>query len=339
MNNRELVRLLDKYSRGECTEDEQAALEHWYLMLEKKPDDARLSDSRQEELLARKMLQSIKARIAIAEAKPAPFRFSNSIKIAATLLVIALAAGAVFFFYKSPGEPMGRQLTLDNTNPSVFVQNNSASPKRYALSDGTVVILQPKGGLTYPPAFDIASRKVQLTGEAFFDVAKDSSRPFIISTNNITVRVLGTSFNVKSYEGAAEAVVAVKSGKVSVKRPQHHPDGRDEVILTPNQEVVYNTANEKFQKKIVATPLIILAKPTLFEMQYDETPVDKIFEVLEENYGIDIVYDSKVLSSCTLTTSMDEEGFYERIKIICEAIGARYEMHDGGIVIKSSGCQ
>jgi transmembrane sensor len=338
MNNRELVRLLDKYSRGECTEDEQSALEYWYLTLEKKPDDTRLSDSQQQELLAGKMLQSIKARIAVAEAKAVPFRFSDSIKIAATLIVIALIGGALFF-YKTPIQPKAQHLAFDSATPSIFVKNNSTSPKRYALSDGTVVILQPKGGLTYPPAFDIASRKVQLTGEAFFDVAKDSSRPFIISTNNITVKVLGTSFNVKSYEGAAEAVVAVKSGKVSVKRPQHHPDGRDEVILTPNQEVVYNTANEKFQKKIVAMPLIILAKPTLFEMQYDETPVDKIFEVLEENYGIDIAYDSKVLSSCTLTTSLDEEGFYERIKIICEAIGARYEMHDGGIVIRSSGCQ
>ncbi|MEO8473799.1 MAG: FecR domain-containing protein [Chryseolinea sp.] len=338
MNNRELIRLLDKYSRGECTEDEQASLEHWYLMLEKNPDDSRIFDRQQESLLAQKMLRSIKARILQKESKSAPFHFRILIRIAASLLIVAIIGGALFY-YRTPIGSKSQQLTFSSTSPSVFVQNTSSSPKRYALSDGTVVILQPKGGLTYPPAFDIASRKVQLTGEAFFDVAKDSARPFIIATNNITVRVLGTSFNVKSYEGAAEAVVAVKSGKVSVKRPQHHPDGRDEVILTPNQEVIYNTANEKFQKKIVATPLIILAKPTLFEMQYDETPVDKIFEVLEENYGIDIIYDSKILSSCTLTTSMSEEGFYERIKIICEAIGARYEMHDGGIVIKSSGCQ
>jgi hypothetical protein len=61
-------------------------------------------------------------------------------------------------------------------------------------------------------------------------------------------------------------------------------------------------------------------------MQYDGTPVDKIFMVLEENYGIDIVFDEKVLSACSLTTSMAEEGLYERIEIICQAIGAEYEI-------------
>ena len=73
-------------------------------------------------------------------------------------------------------------------------------------------------------------------------------------------------------------------------------------------------------------------------MKYDEAPVIKIFQVLEENYGIDIVYDENVLSGCSLTTLMNNEGLFERIKIICEAIGAEYEVNGTDIIIKSTGC-
>jgi hypothetical protein len=95
----------------------------------------------------------------------------------------------------------------------------------------------------------------------------------------------------------------------------------------------------KFSKKLVVDPQIILERPTLFEMEYDGTPVGKIFDVLEENYGIDIVYDKSLLAECSLTTSFAEEGFYERIEIICEAIGAEYKITDGTIVVSSPGCQ
>ena len=185
-------------------------------------------------------------------------------------------------------------------------------------------------------------RKVLLKGEAFFDVTKDKDRPFIISTSKLTVKVLGTSFNVIAYEGAKEISVAVKTGKVSVAKSSREiikAPASDEVILTPNQEVIYNTAKEYFSKKLVPEPQIILEKPTLFETQYDGAPVVKILSVLEENYGIDIQYDEDALANCILTTSMAEEGLYERIQIICKAIGAQYEINDTKITIKSNGCQ
>ncbi|MGC3944088.1 MAG: DUF4974 domain-containing protein [Chryseolinea sp.] len=177
-------------------------------------------------------------------------------------------------------------------------------------------------------------------GEAFFDVTKDKSRPFIINARDVMVKVLGTSFNITAYENDPEVIVAVKTGTVSVTRPLNYAQhsGIDEVILTPNQEVIYNIVDENFSRQIVATPQLILEKPTLLHMKYESTPVDEIFKVLEDNYGIDIVYDPKVLSSCSLTTTMEEEGFYERIEIICKAIGATFEVEDARVLIKSAGC-
>jgi hypothetical protein len=220
--------------------------------------------------------------------------------------------------------------------------NTSTVKSSYQLSDGSDVELQPNSSIEFPSTFSPYKREVQLTGEAFFDVTKDKNRPFIIRTGEVTIKVLGTSFNVKAYQGASEIRVAVKTGKVMVTKSENTvtlPEGTDAIILTPNQEVVYNTADENFQRKLVDVPAIILTTPTLFKMKYEETPVDKIFEVLEENYGIDIVYDQSTLSGCTLTTSMTEEGLYERIEIICKAIGAQYEITDTMILVTSAGCR
>ena len=151
------------------------------------------------------------------------------------------------------------------------------------MEDGTVILLKPNSSIEYPAKFSAVDRKVTLKGEAFFDVTKDKNRPFIISTSELTVKVLGTSFNVMAYEGAKEISVAVKTGKVSVVKSKDEVTNRpqlNEVILTPNQEVIYNTTQEYFSKKLVAEPQLILEKPTLFETQYDGAPVNKILAVL-----------------------------------------------------------
>jgi hypothetical protein len=133
--------------------------------------------------------------------------------------------------------------------------------------------------------------------------------------------------------------VAVKTGKVSVSTNPKVIQHDQEVILTPNQEAVYNSEIMRVTKKLVDDPKIVLEKPTLFEMKYDGTPVTKIFEVLEANYGVDILYDPDILSNCILTTSMSDEGLYQRIEIICKAIGAEYKVQDAAITIISKGCQ
>jgi hypothetical protein len=92
-------------------------------------------------------------------------------------------------------------------------------------------------------------------------------------------------------------------------------------------------------KEVVENPAIILPKSNLFHMSFEEVPVTQIFDVLEENYGIDIMYDKEVLSKCMLTTAMSDEGLFQRIEVICKAIKANYRVTDGVILIDSEGCE
>lgn len=344
MENALLNKLLQKYTKGECTPEERDLVDAWFEQMDKNPDDLRLLDERLEKKLGEKMLVHIKIRATSASSMHRPlFRAKTLYRIAAAILLLCIVGAGAVFIRESPSIQLQKPVTYAS-EPSVSITNTTNAARRLFLSDGTTILLQPRGTVTYPKDFTGNRRDVQLRGEAFFDVAKDKNRPFVISTEDVTVKVLGTSFNVKAYDNAEEVTVAVKTGTVSVlaKDPdarQVSTSGKKEIILTPNQEVVYNTIQDNFFKKIVAEPQIILAKPTLFEMNYDGMPVDQIFEVLEANYGIDIVFDKEMLSSCTLTTSMAEEGFYERVAIICHAIGAQYDVKDATIIVKSAGCQ
>jgi transmembrane sensor len=230
--------------------------------------------------------------------------------------------------------------------PLCWKANTGDKAREIELPDKSTVTLKPGSELRYSKNFDGSKREVYLSGEAFFNVQKDAARPFLVYSNEVVTKVLGTSFNIKAYADDKEVTVAVKKGKVSVyttadnlAKSGNAKAVQPEVILTPNYQVVYNRRKDRVYKQVVEVPEIILPQPTLFQMQYDGVPVSRIFEVLEENYGVDIDFDEALLKNCMLTTSMSDEGFYERIEIICKAIGAEYTVtEDAVIAVKSHGC-
>lgn len=349
MKNEISPELLSRYLKGETTPEETAAVDQWYLSLQDRPDDVSLLDPLEHNFIQTRLFERITANIQIPPKETslhsykAKTFFLTPLKLAAAVTAIAVIGLGAIFFVNQKGLPsLKRDQIFLSGNDMKKTINSTQGVRRVMLEDGSVITLKPNSSIEYPETFAKDERRILLKGEAFFDVSKDKDRPFIISTSQLRVKVLGTSFNVVAYEGAEEASVAVRTGKVSVAKSKQvvdpEPDD-EEVILTPNQEVVYNFAEDMFSKKLVSEPEVILAKPTLFETQYDGAPVGKILSVLEQNYGIDIQYDEEMLSNCILTTSMAEEGLYERIQIICRAIGAEYEINNANIIIKSNGCK
>jgi transmembrane sensor len=350
MKHEILPELLKKYLRGEATPEESVLIDEWYSSLQENPDDIRLLDPLELDIVESRILDKVKGNISHQIPTGITHHHNTSqvyflrtpFKLAAAIAAIAvIGLGAILF--KQKGLPSLQNQTIARSVIIKKLSNETSAVKKVQLEDGTIINLQPKSSVEFPEKFSASERTVVLRGEAFFDVAKEKSRPFLISASDLTVKVLGTSFNVIAYDGAQQISVVVKTGKVSVSakaktKIPHQKRKQEEVILTPNQEAVYNTAEESLSKKLVDQPQIVLAKPTLFETQYDGAPVVKILNVLEKNYGIDIEFDEEAMANCILTTSMAEEGLYERIEIICKAIGAQYQINDTNIVIESNGC-
>jgi transmembrane sensor len=213
------------------------------------------------------------------------------------------------------------------------------------LNDGSVVTLNPNSRLSYPDRFDNNTRTVYLSGEAFFEVMKNPAKPFLIYANQTVTKVLGTSFLVRAYTGEKDVTVMVKTGRVSVysqkdyERAQQSGLRRVEgVVLTPNQQMTYNLEDNKLVKALVEKPAALIANRPSREQVFEDAPVAKVFSSIERTYGIKLLFDEEALSACLVNLTFNEENLLERLDVICQTIGASYEVLDGQIVITSKGC-
>lgn len=340
MTSTDFLILLNKFIEGNCSPEEEELILKWYNDVGNK---RRLHlPEEQVPLIEEKLLNRILSKIQEDKRAIQPRNNSQFLlyRVAAAVAFLAVIGTGIFFFnQKELIEPV-KTTSVARADDLIHITNTDKSVRHVILKDGSEVTLQPKSEIRFPSVFNGKQREVYLTGEAFFEIKKAPEQPFIVFANQVVTKVLGTSFSIKAYQNEAEITVSVRTGKVSVytQSDDSQKEISEETILTPNQQAIYDKERKHVFKQLVLEPQIILSKPTLFDMKYEEAPVIKIFQVLEENYGIDIVYDENILSGCSLTTLMNNEGLFERIKIICEAIGAEYEVNGTDIIIKSAGC-
>ena len=162
----------------------------------------------------------------------------------------------------------------------------------------------------------------------------------MVYARELTTKVLGTSFSVRSYKYDRNAAVSVRTGKVFVVTSNGDGSDTDEnqVILTPNQRIVYDKVQNRLARSIVEKPAMVLPAEEVRKMRFEAAPVSAIFHAIEKVYGVDVVFDSTMLRQCRLTSVISDGELFNRLDIICKAIGARYELDENRIVIKGTPC-
>lgn len=267
--------------------------------------------------------------------------------IAASFLVVALGIVSWYTLRPKTDFDNGSQEEISSAKDKEFVEevNNTGDVIRIHLSDGSVVELHDKSRLRYRKNHTAYShREVYLTGEAFFDIAKNPKQPFLVYTNEVVTKVLGTSFRIKAYESDEDITVAVKEGKVSVYSARENVTGDsivsevNGVVLTPNQQVVYARTEDMFVKTLISNPEVIEDAIVESLFVFENTPAMEVFRVLESAYGVEIIADEEMMSNCFLTVRLVNEPLFEQLKIVCRTIGAKYELMDAKIIIDGKGC-
>ena len=273
------------------------------------------------------------------------FLFKQPVSIAVSFLLLTIA-GSLWYYKVSKDYKLAnnyKALVENEIQNATAYKNNSDTIQAVLLPDKSSVSLSPKSVLSYSNNFNNVNRKVYLSGEAFFEVSKNPAKPFFVLTNTIVTKVLGTSFSVKAYPSKM-SVVIVRTGKVSVIKASQFTDTYIKsgklggMLLTPNQQVTYVPESSDLNKSVTKQPVPV-TEPPKSAFVFDATPVQKVFKVMQDAYQIPILFDEELLSSCSLSASMGDEPFYDKLNIICKAINATYEMIDGNIVITSSGCK
>jgi len=282
------------------------------------------------------------------------FKFYKTIffQLAASIVFIMIAGWWVLSYNSGSGNNLktvsGMQELLSNTKKPGLLEkiNTTSRPLLVKLEDKSQITLTPGSRIRYPEKFINNKREVFLNGEAFFEISKDPERPFLVYSNGLVTKVLGTSFTIKAYDSAREVMVEVKTGRVSVFA-QSDPDLNEKLsrrelegmILSPNQKIIYERDGIRMVKTLVEKPQIILPKSQIPQFEFEDTPANEAFESIAKSYGIDILYDEELLSGCPLTATLDNQSLHEKLSIICKAVEASYEILDGQIIIHSKGCR
>ncbi len=209
---------------------------------------------------------------------------------------------------------VGYQRNIFGNQVSLIEKKNGRGVRStIELPDGSKIWLNADSRVTYPQAFNEKTREINLYGEAFFDIQKNPSKPFIIHLTNGTVRVLGTSFNIRAYEDEDKIETSVSTGKVAFIPKGTTPVVSDTVFLTPNQKVLYSfrsgtlvtKATQSTDDKAWIEGRLIFKSMTLEEIAHQ----------LERNFGKKVVFRSEEAKKYRLTgafsnNTLDEIMFY-----------------------------
>ncbi|MDN5204243.1 FecR family protein [Fulvivirgaceae bacterium BMA10] len=155
------------------------------------------------------------------------------------------------------------------------------------LKDSTRIKLNAQTTIKYAETFKDDIREVQLIGEAFFDVKEDKERPFIVHVGDVSIKVLGTSFNVRAYPEENTLSVSLVTGKVEILK-----NGHIELTLTPNYEATLTKSSDHLIKSLFDPKLKLAWKDDI--IRFEKASFAEIVTVLERWYDVDFIYDKDI---------------------------------------------
>ena len=281
--------LLAKYILGEANTKEGQRVEEWLGESEDHQREFRQLKRRIELGSKRYKYGVFAPRQAIQKVKfPAKAHYLRILPVAASIIVLIF--GVLWFWNKS---------SLQET----VLLSRTGETKVFYLPDSSRVMLSGDSRLTYNAQFGKTNRELSLRGEAFFQVKRDTSKPFIVETSLIQVEVLGTSFQVIAQKLQAE--VAVEKGRVKVTTQ----DKKQESILETGMSVKYRKKDGK---------LMISTKEDKGEQQilkFDNSPLSEVIETLNEYYDSHVTLPADY-ATLRITVVFKEVSLEEAIEII-----------------------
>ncbi|MDR2130172.1 MAG: FecR domain-containing protein [Odoribacteraceae bacterium] len=184
----------------------------------------------------------------------------------------------------------------------------------FILSDGTRVWLNSVSSFTYPVVFTGGERVVELAGEAYFEVAPDADRPFIVRTADVQAKVLGTSFNISAYRDEANVYTTLLTGRVEVS-VNGEAHGYSPVVLAEEMQSCWNRERGEFSVKQARAADVIAWRYGTFVFNEDDIGV--VTRVLSRWYGVTFVYDNERVGRHTFGGKIKKD---EKLEVILKTL-------------------
>lgn len=329
--NDELKALLEKYYAGETSLAEEAKLDRWLQQENARPllpDQrwfAHLREARREDAppdTDARLQQQIRM---MPTNGPSRFKSRKSLQwLSGMAAVLVLGLGLYWIFYGLPFTASSLEQVITTT-----------TPRQVELPDGSKVWLNADSYLRFPAVFENAERRVWLGGEAFFDVRRDSLRPFRVQTNRTTTTVLGTSFNIRSYAADSIVGVIVVSGKVAFG-PEESGWPRRVTLLTGN-EGIWHPGNQRLEKVLNSDPNKLAWKT--HRLSFADVPLREVIPVLEQYFRVTIRVQNPALLACRFRGTFQQAPLEEVLQVMTYGLNLTYRQQAGQYELQGNGCR
>lgn len=272
---------LIRYFSGEVTAEEKTHIEKWIRHSDENKKIAKqvyyiyfATDT----LQTMETVNSIKALSYVSrKIKKTPLPWKKRIQQIAAILFIPLFLSTLYFAISSSREQQIRYIEV-RTNPGMITS--------ITLPDDTKVWLNSETYLKYPSEFNENSREVELIGEAYFEVEKDTDRKFLVKTpDNVEVEVLGTEFNVEAYKNQ-NVVTTLVSGKVNLSYMGIN-NKKNDLLMSPNQKVIYDMVTKTTHLQHVRVEPDIAWKDG--KIILSDTALEEALKILSKRFNVDFI--------------------------------------------------
>jgi len=322
--------LLDKYVKGVCTKEEVAMIHQWYDSFDNDKDYFVKMSVVEQEALRMLMLKRFKESLTsepfdINAVSPGNSTLKRGYRIFGIAAISLICLGSFFHYIAQLGQSKNIATTVSE---HIILNNQSTGIYKQILSDGSIVWLSPKSVLEYPHNFTGDYRQVKLRGEAFFEVTKDHTHPFIIHSGNVITRVWGTSFRIKAFENIPTEV-SVISGRVSVRS---NANQQKEVMLYPRQKAVYALSDKTLKKLPENTESDLRMWDKIFT-SFENTPVDSVLACLGRQYHMNIRTEDKELGKYLFKADFTDQSLPAILEMLQNSLNAGYVIDDTNIVL------
>ncbi len=267
---------------------------------------------------------------------------------AVSAFILSLVAGYVYFNAESKN-PIIDKIAISE------ISTKKGSRTKVQLPDGTTVWLNSSSKLTYDNQnFGKQIREVSLSGEAYFDVVKNKTKPFIIHTAKMDMKVLGTVFNIKCYPDEKTTETSLIHGSVEVSLK----DRQEKILMKPNEKLVLVNDDQKEGKRTVAAnsqksavnvykPIIELSHLTLYptnnqivetgwvenKLVFNNESLEEVISKMERWYSVTIIIQSEQLKQESLTGIFEKETIQQALKALQYTTKFNYKISSDTITI------
>ena len=325
--------LLIKYFRNECSREELLFLLNWFKTEENENEliyylqkhwESLSNDVADTSINYHKLLDRINLNISerLDEKKRLPKVSAFYWYQVAAVFLLIVSSVFSFYYYFQYNAPIDPDLQI--------VYNPKGEKSDLILPDGTKIWLNSESTLSYSRRFDQSERSVYLKGEAYFDVKRNDSVPFIINTSELKIKVLGTSFNVSAYPDDENVTTTLVNGAVAIEALTI--DQKEDIILNPSEQANFSKADKNFELEKVDIELYTSWKDG--RLIFKDEKFEDVATKLERWYNINIMLLDENIKNERFTGKLEYETLEQLLEMVNMTTPIHYTISGDKVLIK-----